>query len=482
MGLRRGRYLVTGVLGGAAAQSTLLTDLSSFWTLDEASGNRADSHGTNTLAETGTVTSAAGVHSNAGVFSNGNYLTCASDATLQTGDIDFTFAARIYPTTLTGTHIIAGKGNAADLATMEWAVYVEGTRVRFDLWQSSAARALYSDASITVEVDTWYDVIAWVNTVENKMHLEVNGVDETADRTKIPAALGGVLAVGAYGGGFFPFIGRIDDVTFAKRKWTTGERAEWRNSTYPFDGSAPQDPADLYDRANVTISGQATMYLVPTAPQNGTLVVYHHGVGENEDAWLADTLKDTVRDALLADGYILAGSNAHDENWGNAASVADYNALYADAAARFTLTKVMFLSQSMGGLSGLNCVVDSTIPVAGWAGIYPVCSLADMFANNAGAYAAAIRAAYGIAADGSDYAAKTAGCDPLLVAATEYTIPMRFYASAADTVVGKTANSDAMSAHVADNTPEESVVVCSGDHGDPSHFQPSDLIAFFERC
>ena len=198
-------------------------------------------------------------------------------------------------------------------------------------------------------------------------------------------------------------------------------------------------------------------------------------------AWYSDALKVELREALLAEGHILAASNAHGDNWGNADAIADYNALYADAAARYTVNKVIFISQSMGGMSGLLCVEDGTIPVDGWLGIYPACNLAWCYAQG-GSFLVSIKAAYGIASDGSDYAAKTAGHDPVLLDGTAFTIPTRFYASAGDTRVTKADNSDAMALVVDAYATENDVVVCSGAHGDPSHFQPSDVVSFIERC
>ena len=65
--------------------SPLATDLVSYWDLDESTGDRLDSHSTNTLAETDSVGSTAGIIGDAANFSN-DYLSIA-DAS-QTG-LDF---------------------------------------------------------------------------------------------------------------------------------------------------------------------------------------------------------------------------------------------------------------------------------------------------------------------------------------------------------------------------------------------------------
>jgi hypothetical protein len=73
--------------------------------------------------------------------------------------------------------------------------------------------------------------------------------------------------------------------------------------------------------------------------------------------------------------------------------------------------------------------------------------------------------------------------DPELRPASQYPdIPVRFYASPGDTAVPMAPNSDLFSQKWDGKTSEHEVVVCSGNHGDPSHFQPDDFLAFLMRC
>jgi hypothetical protein len=248
----------------------------------------------------------------------------------------------------------------------------------------------------------------------------------------------------------------------------------------------PVLPPDLR-RATVvnhqTIGGQAATILTadglnPTLP--APLVIYHHGAGEDQDALLTDALKAGIVSAMLDAGFIVAGSNAHGNNWGNQNSLDDYSALYTYISANFNISAVIHLSQSMGGISGLLCTAAGSPVPAAWVGIYPACSLSAAFGANAGIFAADIRAAYGIASDGSDYAAKTAGHDPLLIAASTFAgRRLRFYASTGDTVIPRASHSDPMAVHVSGTAAEATVISCTGNHGDPSHFQPANLL-FFE--
>jgi hypothetical protein len=224
---------------------------------------------------------------------------------------------------------------------------------------------------------------------------------------------------------------------------------------------------------------------VPYAGHVTTMVMYFHGAGEDQTALVSDSLKTTTVDALANAGYIMCGTNAHGgSNWGNQVSVDDYPDLFrAVLNAGYNIGKVVYFSQSMGGMDGLTCLSQQRIPnVIAWFGIYPACNLANIY--SLGVFTSAINTAYGITGvEPNTYANQTSGYDPVLSTASFFrAIWFRFYASPGDTVVPKAMNSDVMSALVKPVTPESTVVVCSGNHGDPSHFQPADILAFIGRA
>jgi len=250
--------------------------------------------------------------------------------------------------------------------------------------------------------------------------------------------------------------------------------------------AAISDPPINYSYATATApSGSKVLVLVPAnynAVTGAPLVIYHHGVGESHLDMIDNKLKRDTIDALLAAGYIVASSEGGTpaSNWGNDSSITAYQELYTYCSANYNITRVCALSQSMGGISGLLAVADGTVPYKGWLGVYPACNLAWCYANG---FTGAIKTAYGIASDGSDYDEKTAGHDPVLLDGADFTgIRMRFYASSDDLMVTKADNADVMAALVADYAAESVVVACTGVHGDPSHFIPAEYVAFFDRC
>lgn len=239
-----------------------------------------------------------------------------------------------------------------------------------------------------------------------------------------------------------------------------------------------------------TYTGQQIRILTPNInaanPYNSAnptpVILYAHGASEDHTSITTDGMKSATINALMDAGYIVASTNAHGNNWGNQSSVDDFNALAKYVRSNYNVKGMAMWSQSMGGLTGLQVVTQGNVDLVGWLGTYPVCNLANLY--SLGTYVSQINTAYGITGSGLlTYANQTNGHDPVLKSAKAYKdIPMRFYASPSDTVVPKANNADALSAIVANSRSEAVTVVCSGNHGDASHFQPSDYAAFFNRC
>jgi hypothetical protein len=195
------------------------------------------------------------------------------------------------------------------------------------------------------------------------------------------------------------------------------------------------------------------------------LLIYTHGAGENIQKIQADTQKRAIFEVLKTEGYIIAYSDAHGNNWGNQASLDDYNQLYRYIASKYRFKSVTMLSQSMGGIDGLELVSERTIPVQCWAGIYPATNLAGIYDQN---LIKQIAAAYANK-DSEKY-------NPINL--SNYNIPMKIYASTGDTVVPTRTNTELFSkAH-----PHVQWVHTTGDHGDDTNFQPADIANFYQQC
>ena len=228
-------------------------------------------------------------------------------------------------------------------------------------------------------------------------------------------------------------------------------------------------------------NGQAVRIWTPTTVEDTAVIVCHKHTGSEQYA--PPSAEYCVVGSLQASGYVVGASNMAGDNWGNAAGQAAIIDLWGMLKARHpSLTKLVLLAYSMGGIGAMNIVMANAIPeLRGVYGIDAVSSLANMYAN--ATYTASIRTAYGIAADGSDYAAKTAGFDPMLasVPASALTKRFVFVSSSADTAVSQSANSLSMIPRLA-GAAEVTSITHASSHLAPVAMRPQSVVEFVRRC
>ena len=201
------------------------------------------------------------------------------------------------------------------------------------------------------------------------------------------------------------------------------------------------------------------------------LILYAHGAGQDADSIVTDPLSRDFFQFLKASGCIVASADLDGDNWGNQRALEDYVAMYRYVRAHYTIGPVIIAGQSMGGLVALLGLADPRIEdVAGAFLVYPVCDLDCAWSGDTGPFAPAIRRAYGIAEDGSNYAAKTAGHRPLELPGNAFRgVPVWVCGSASDRAVPLAPNAAALVERL---SPFAAVSYhrTAGDHGDPSNF------------
>jgi hypothetical protein len=218
--------------------STLIADLEAYWTLNEASGTRLDSAGVHNLSDTGGVGSSTGKLGNAAVFDGTmKYLSTPNDATLQTGDIDFTIAGWAYFTTLDANPIAAKR----DSTDFEWQLYMTGAignELTFGINGASFIPVVASNYG-TPSTGTWLFVVGWHDSAANTVNIQVNGgtVNSLTTGAVVPDATTAPLRVG--NDGLTSYMnGRVDALGFWRRVLTTAERTALYGSgaglAYPF--------------------------------------------------------------------------------------------------------------------------------------------------------------------------------------------------------------------------------------------------------
>lgn len=197
---------------GLTARNGLLNALIAYWPGNEASGNLLDAH-TNALhlTDTNTVTNAAGkVYATARQYTQANneYHTRASQALLETGNVDFTFAAWVWLDALsTNERWVVRKGPP-------WEWYLNCTpstnKMRFVIRN---AEVVYSAA---ITDSAWYLVFGWHDATNGRIGVSTNLSSGDAARTTAPTAGAGAFAIGSGAGSTINWNGRIGPSMFWK--------------------------------------------------------------------------------------------------------------------------------------------------------------------------------------------------------------------------------------------------------------------------
>lgn len=224
----------------------LTTSLSGYWTLNETSGVRADSLGTSNLSDNNTVGATTGVLGNAARFVavNSEYLSHSDNATLSTGNVDFSFA--YWVNFRSGSaQVVLHKGYTSAADNLEfYADYntLSANKIRWIVGtQLSGGNYAYVESD-AISNNTWVFVVMWHDAANNQIGISINnGTPNTASwaggavDTTHPFFIG---VDGNFSTGFGDFD--LDELGFWKKVLTAQERTDLYNAgvgcTYDFAG------------------------------------------------------------------------------------------------------------------------------------------------------------------------------------------------------------------------------------------------------
>jgi len=224
-----------------AVPSTLLDNIVAYWKLDEASGTREDSVGSNDLTDNNTVTQAQGKVDEAAQFTNEypnpyEYLSHADNADLSTGDIDFTIAAWVYGDRTPESNEYWGiVTKDSDSDSREYFLIWNGNenRFHFRVMDGSASKGEVKATTFGAPSTlTWYFIVVWHDATANTVNIQVNnGTVDSAATSGAPADTDAEFRIGRdYSDNYRCWDGRIDEVGFWKRTLTEAERTALYNS------------------------------------------------------------------------------------------------------------------------------------------------------------------------------------------------------------------------------------------------------------
>jgi hypothetical protein len=213
----------------------LTTNLVSYYKLDEASGNRSDSHGSNTLTDNNTVGSATGVINNAADFEKDNveYLSRAGTGLFNFGGADFSINLWFNAETTIGGPALIGKDTAG--ANRQWVVLLDWNNANVSVFlfinDSTYFGRRIPNSSLSVSTPYMVTVTRSVSTFK----IYLNGSDQTLTDVG-NSAIGTIqdttteFRIGVFANDTGPFDGLIDEVGIWTRALTGQEVTDLYNS------------------------------------------------------------------------------------------------------------------------------------------------------------------------------------------------------------------------------------------------------------
>ncbi len=196
----------------------LLSNLISYWALDESSGGASDSYGSNSLAQNGTVGNATGKIKGARSFSSGNYLSIASNSTLQTGNIDFSLAAWVKFNSFGADRAIVAKWNSFT-TNRDYVLKYSNSDGNF-IFQVSPDGSTFQKAvwNQSVSTGTWYFVAGGHNAAADELWISIDGATPVVQSHSAGVqATGAAFTLGSTVAGNENHDGLIDEAGFWKR-------------------------------------------------------------------------------------------------------------------------------------------------------------------------------------------------------------------------------------------------------------------------
>jgi hypothetical protein len=217
----------------STAAGGLYAGLVSYWKLDEASGTRNDSHGTNHLTDNNTVGAAAAKINDGADFErdNSEYLSIATNSDLETGDVSFSFQAWVSIESTGLNHILLAKNESG--VSEEYRFYIDTSqKVVFQLRKADNSATVTVTGGTALSAGTLYHVVVVHDATANMMTLYLNGVVDGG-----PTAIAGGVRVSTNGfrlgrgsGAETAYLdGILDEVGFWKAALTADQVTWLRN-------------------------------------------------------------------------------------------------------------------------------------------------------------------------------------------------------------------------------------------------------------
>jgi hypothetical protein len=336
----------------------------SWWDLDEASGTRADAHGSNNLTDNNTVVSATGKKGNAADFTRANseYLSVADNSTLDAGDIDLTLGCWVKLDSKPASMGIMGKWDG----DTEYILYynTSSDRFQFIVNDGSGTTLVNADTLGSPSTGTWYFIMAWHDEANDTINIQVNngGVDSEAHSTGIKVGTA-TFALGRFSASNY-FDGQMDSPFLAKDLFTSDEKTWLYNGgagrSYEETNGNKEKLSQTFTLASETDIASVGLWLKKVGSPTGTVTVRIETTSAGEPtgtladvdataAFLESTLGTSYAEQLVtfnSEFTLSAGTYAIVLSTSRSSEINNYIAWGADGSSPSYSGGAMFYEQS----------------------------------------------------------------------------------------------------------------------------------------
>lgn len=245
----------------------LIDNLVSYWKLDEASGTRADSHGSNNLTDNNTVTSTTGKIGNAALFNavdaDNEYLSKSSPSSIPTGSGDRTIAGWINFSALRGTDsyqtIFSSGVQSVGNDEFTFVVWENGSGNEYLAVDRYGARQSSND--IVASTSTWYHVAVVMSSSNLTFYLNGSAHGTATGGTYNTVATSTLQIGKRFADTGSDFRGYIEELGVWSKALTSDEITDLYNSgsglAYPFSTTSIKTINGLSLASVKTVNGLA---------------------------------------------------------------------------------------------------------------------------------------------------------------------------------------------------------------------------------
>ncbi len=228
-------------LSTTSAPNSLMQDLKAFWKMNEASGTRYDSVGTNHLLDNNTVGSFAGVIGIGSSFvdeQNESLTIDDNDDLSVDGEQDFSISTWFNIDGNEGWTALLGKFSGSWASAVEYALRRENGSGKLGFLVSNGVGTTLVVSNSVISLGSWHHVIVSRDTTAGLLNMYYDGVGSSIAYSDDIAETSEKFRIGGKASGFDDSDVLIDSVGLWKRVLTDGERTALYNSgnglEYPF--------------------------------------------------------------------------------------------------------------------------------------------------------------------------------------------------------------------------------------------------------